>query len=380
MPENSHEKTLAALGVTQPDQVAALFAQLLVQATADLEATQSADAFEKFRVSWLGRKVGVVTLVGDNWLKPASKELKPAVGQELNKFKAQLEAHMEARRAAIESGAEQTVSAADRIDLSLPGVARPIGSRHLIRQVFQEIEDIFVSIGFSVVEGPEIETPYYNFEALNIPEFHPVRDDMDTFYVEAATETGRKTNPGSLLLRTHTSPMQIRTMEKQKPPVRVIVPGKVYRRDNPDATHSFMFHQIEGLAVDTDITFCDFTGTIEYFVKQYFGPSVKTRFRPSYFPFTEPSVEFDVSCIFCGGSGVTANGATCGKCKGSEWIELFGAGMVDPAVYGFVNYDAKKLSGFAFGMGMDRLAMLKYGIDDIQAFFQNDVRFLRQFP
>jgi phenylalanyl-tRNA synthetase alpha chain len=384
MVENSHEKTLAALGVTQPEQVVSLFAQLLANATADLEAAHSADAFEKFRVNWLGRKSGVITLVGDNWLKPASPELKRAIGQELNKFKSQLEAQIEVRRAAIESGAEAAVSLKDRADLSLPGVVRPIGSRHLIRQVFQEIEDIFVSIGFSVVEGPEIETPYYNFEALNIPEFHPVRDDMDTFYVEAhlgqMTESGVKTPPGSLLLRTHTSPVQIRTMEKQKPPVRVIVPGKVYRRDNPDATHSFMFHQIEGLAVDTDITFCDFTGTIEYFVKQYFGPSVKTRFRPSYFPFTEPSVEFDVSCIFCGGTGVAANVATCGKCKGTGWIELFGAGMVDPAVYGFVNYDPKKLSGFAFGMGMDRLAMLKYGIDDIQAFFQNDVRFLRQFP
>jgi len=380
MSRNSHEKTLAALGVTQAEQVAPLFAHLLSQANADLNAANSAETFEKFRVHWFGRKAGVVTLVGDNWLKPAVRELKPAVGQELNKFKAQLEARMEARRAAIESGAEQAVSAKDRVELSLPGVLRPIGSRHLIRQVFQEIEDIFVSIGFSVVEGPEIETPYYNFEALNIPEFHPVRDDMDTFYVEAANESGSQTPPGSLLLRTHTSPVQIRTMERQKPPVRVIVPGKVYRRDNPDATHSFMFHQIEGLAVDTDITFCDFTGTIEYFVKQYFGPSVKTRFRPSYFPFTEPSVEFDVSCIFCGGSGAAANGTTCGKCKGSEWIELFGAGMVDPAVYGFVNYDAKKLSGFAFGMGMDRLAMLKYGIDDIQAFFQNDVRFLKQFP
>jgi phenylalanyl-tRNA synthetase alpha chain len=380
MAENSHEKTLTALGVTQPEQVASLFAQLLTQAGADLQAARSADAFEKFRVNWLGRKSGVLTLVGDNWLKPASPELKRAIGQELNKFKAQLEAQMEARRAAIESGAEATFTAKDRVDLSLPGVVRPIGSRHLIRQVFQEIEDIFVSIGFSVVEGPEIETPYYNFEALNIPEFHPVRDDMDTFYVEAATESGAKTPPGSLLLRTHTSPVQIRTMEKQKPPVRVIVPGKVYRRDNPDATHSFMFHQIEGLAVDTDITFCDFTGAIEYFIKQYFGPSMKARFRPSYFPFTEPSVEFDVSCIFCGGSGSGANGATCGKCKGAGWIELFGAGMVDPAVYGFVNYDGKKLSGFAFGMGMDRLAMLKYGIDDIQVFFQNDVRFLRQFP
>jgi phenylalanyl-tRNA synthetase alpha chain len=174
--------------------------------------------------------------------------------------------------------------------------------------------------------------------------------------------------------------MQIRTMEKRQPPVRVIVPGKVYRRDNPDATHSFIFHQVEGLAVDTDITFCDFTGTIEYFVQQFFGPGVKTRFRPSYFPFTEPSVEFDVSCIFCGGSGAAASGGSCSKCKGAGWIELFGAGMVDPAVYGFVNYDAKKVSGFAFGMGIDRLAMLKYGIDDMQVFFQNDVRFLRQFP
>jgi phenylalanyl-tRNA synthetase alpha chain len=291
-----------------------------------------------------------------------------------------VDAQIEARRTAIASGAEEAASAKDRIDLSLPGVVRPVGSRHLIRQVLQEIEDIFVSIGFSVVEGPEIETPYYNFEALNIPEFHPVRDDMDTFYVEAQDATGAKTAPGSLLLRTHTSPVQIRTMEKRQPPVRVIVPGKVYRRDNPDATHSFMFHQIEGLAVDTDITFCDFTGTIEYFVKQYFGAGVKTRFRPSYFPFTEPSVEFDVSCIFCGGSGTGAAGATCGKCKGAGWIELFGAGMVDPAVYGFVNYEAKKVSGFAFGMGMDRLAMLKYGIDDIQVFFQNDMRFLQQFP
>jgi phenylalanyl-tRNA synthetase alpha chain len=375
MSEKSHEKTLASLGFTQPEQVARLFAQLLAEASMELGAVDSAELFEKFRVRWLGRKSGVLTLVTDNWLKPATPELKRAVGLELNKFKSALELLIESRRAAIDSGAEQAALPKDRVDLSLPGVIRPIGSRHLIRQVFQEIEDIFVSIGFSVVEGPEIETPYYNFEALNIPEFHPVRDDMDTFYLELP-----KGAPGPLLLRTHTSPVQIRTMEKQKPPVRVIVPGKVYRRDNPDATHSFMFHQIEGLAVDTDITFCDFTGTIEYFVKQYFGPSVKTRFRPSYFPFTEPSVEFDVSCIFCGGSGSSATGATCGKCKGSRWIELFGAGMVDPAVYGFVKYDAKKVSGFAFGMGMDRLAMLKYGIDDIQVFFQNDVRFLKQFP
>jgi phenylalanyl-tRNA synthetase alpha chain len=373
--DGSHDKTLADLGVTQPEQLAFLFAEIRARFDSESGAVRDETAFKQFRDAWLGRKSGVLAGITDNWLKPATPELKRAVGAGLNELRAHVDEQIESRRVAIESGAEETALAKERVDLSLPGVVRPIGSRHLIRQVFQEIEDIFVSIGFSVVEGPEIETSYYNFEALNIPEFHPVRDDMDTFYLELP-----KGVPGPLLLRTHTSPVQIRTMEKQKPPVRVIVPGKVYRRDNPDATHSFMFHQIEGLAVDIDITFCDFTGTIEYFVKQYFGPSVKTRFRPSYFPFTEPSVEFDVSCIFCGGSGAGPGGATCGKCKGSRWIELFGAGMVDPAVYGFVNYDAKKVSGFAFGMGMDRLAMLKYGIDDIQAFFQNDVRFLKQFP
>ena len=337
--------------------------------------TMDVESFTLARALWESRAEGIKSAIGDSWLKKAPPELRPEIGRQYNEFVKFVDKYLKLRFSVIESGAEQSAFARDRIDLSLPGVHRPIGSHHLIRQVFQEIEDIFVSIGFSVVEGPEIETPYYNFEALNIPEFHPVRDDMDTFYLELPK--GAKT---PLLLRTHTSPMQIRTMEKQKPPVRVIVPGKVYRRDNPDATHSFAFHQIEGLAVDTDITFCDFTGTIEYFVKQFFGPSVKTRFRPSYFPFTEPSVEFDVSCPFCGGTGTAGGGGTCSKCKGAAWIELFGAGMVDPAVYGFVNYDARKVSGFAFGIGIDRLAMLKYGIDDIQVFFQNDVRFLRQFP
>jgi phenylalanyl-tRNA synthetase alpha chain len=374
-PDSKLSQTLAALGINSAEGLQSLFAE--IRSRFDAEAARATDeaSFKAFRDAWLGRKSGVITLVTDNWLKPASSELKRSVGAALNELRAHVDSQMEARRAAVESGVESTAAAKDRIDLSLPGVIRPIGSHHLVRTVMQEIEDIFFSIGFSVVEGPEIETPYYNFEALNIPEHHPVRDDMDTFYLDLP-----KGAPGPLLLRTHTSPVQIRTMEKRQPPVRVIVPGKVYRRDNPDATHSFVFHQIEGLAVDTDITFCDFTGTIEYFVKQFFGESVKTRFRPSYFPFTEPSVEFDVSCIFCGGSGTGASGATCGKCKGSGWIELFGAGMVDPAVYGFVNYDARKVSGFAFGMGMDRLAMLKYGIDDIQVFFQNDVRFLRQFP
>jgi phenylalanyl-tRNA synthetase alpha chain len=371
---NKPATKLANLGVTQPDQIPSLFAEVRARFDTESSAVHDESTWKQFRDAWLGRKSGVLTLITDNWLKPSSPELKRAVGAALNELRAHVESQIESRRAAIESGADDAALSRERVDLSLPGVGRPIGSHHLIRQVFQQIEDIFVSIGFSVVEGPEIETPYYNFEALNIPEFHPVRDDMDTFYLELP-----KGAATPLLLRTHTSPMQIRTMEKRQPPVRVIVPGKVYRRDNPDATHSFIFHQVEGLAVDTDITFCDFTGTIEYFVKQFFGPSVKTRFRPSYFPFTEPSVEFDVTCVFCGGSGTAAGGGTCSKCKGAGWIELFGAGMIDPAVYGFVNYDPKKVSGFAFGMGIDRLAMLKYGIDDIQVFFQNDQRFLRQF-
>jgi phenylalanyl-tRNA synthetase alpha chain len=373
-PEPKSAKTLATLGAKEPDHVAPLFTELRSRFDSETTAAHDESSWKQFRDAWLGRKSGVLTQITDNWLKPATPELKRVVGQELNKLRAHVEGQIEARRVAIEAGADEAALARERVDLSLPGVTRPIGSHHLIRQVFQQIEDIFVSIGFSVVEGPEIETPYYNFEALNIPEFHPVRDDMDTFYIDLPQ------GAPPLLLRTHTSPMQIRTMEKRQPPVRVIVPGKVYRRDNPDATHSFAFHQVEGLAVDTDITFCDFTGTIEYFVKEFFGPGVKTRFRPSYFPFTEPSVEFDVTCVFCGGSGVSAGGGTCSKCKGAGWIELFGAGMVDPAVYAFVKYDSKKVSGFAFGIGIDRLAMLKYGIDDIQVFFQNDVRFLRQFP
>jgi len=374
-PQEKTSKNLQELGVTEPQQVDALFAE--VQSHFDAESSKEfiEILWKEFRDEWLGRRSGVLSQITDNWLKPAPPQLKRAVGAALNKLRASVEGKLEERRLSIESSEEKWALARERIDLSLPGVIRPLGSHHLIRQVFQQIEDIFFSIGFSVVEGPEIETPYYNFEALNIPEFHPVRDDMDTFYLDLPKGAAQP-----LLLRTHTSPMQIRTMEKRQPPVRVIVPGKVYRRDNPDATHSFIFHQVEGLAVDQDITFCDFTGTIEYFVKQFFGAGVKTRFRPSYFPFTEPSVEFDVSCIFCGGSGSAAGGGTCSKCKGSGWIELFGAGMVDPAVYGFVKYDAKKVSGFAFGMGIDRLAMLKYGIDDIQVFFQNDVRFLRQFP
>ena len=373
--DNPTQRSLSELGVTSPEGVRSLFEQVRARFDAEANGNRHAVDWSMTRQAWLSRKSGVLTQITENWLKLSPVELKRAVGESLNNFKEHVAVVLADALAAVEAGAEAAVSAKERVDLSLPGVIGPTGSRHLIRQVLQEIEDIFFSIGFSVVEGPEVETPYYNFEALNIPEHHAVRDDMDTFYLDLPNGA-----PGPLLLRTHTSPVQIHVMEKRQPPVRVIVPGKVYRRDNPDATHSFMFHQIEGLAVDSGITFCDFTGTIDYFVKQFFGEAVKTRFRPSYFPFTEPSVEFDASCIFCGGSGAAKTGGICGKCKGAGWIELFGAGMVDPAVYSFVNYDPKKVSGFAFGIGIDRLAMLKYGIDDIQVFFQNDVRFLKQFP
>jgi phenylalanyl-tRNA synthetase alpha chain len=361
------KRTLAELGADSPVKIANLFGDLrrrFDQQAAEHSSRNDPEEWRVFVLAWTGRKSGVLTLVGEHWLKPSSKELKPVVGQNLNGLKAYVEARLTVIGAHIQ-GASESAAARDKIDLSLPGVERPFGTRHLIRQTFEELQQIFTAIGFSVVPGPEIETPYYNFEALNIPEHHPARDNMDTFYIEGAR--------ASHLLRTHTSPMQIRTMEKEKPPVRIVVPGKVYRRDNPDATHGYMFHQIEGLAVDTDITFCDFKGTVEYFAREFLGPKTKTRLRPSYFPFTEPSAEVDATCHVCGGKG-------CRVCKFSGWIELFGAGMVNPAVYGFVKYDPERLSGFAFGMGVDRLAMMKYGVTEVPLLFQNDVRFLQQFP
>ena len=364
---DSVAQTLAQLGITRAVQVAPLFAE--VRARFDGQAARDLDeaAWSSMRHFWLGRKSGVITKITENWLKPASPELKRAVGQSLNELKAHVEALLEERRAAIERSGERAAAERERVDITLPGIAPAPGVKHIVRQTLEEMEEIFLSLGYQVAEGPEMETPYYNFEALNIPEHHPARDVMDTFYLDWPGLA-----PGSFLLRTHTSPVQVRWMEKHSPPVRIIVPGKVYRHDNPDSTHSFMFHQVEGLAVDTGLTFCDFKGTIEYFVQSFFGPAVKTRFRPSYFPFTEPSAEVDGSCIFCQGQG-------CRICKFSGWIELFGAGMVDPAVYGFVNYDGAALNGFAFGIGVERFAMLKYGINDIQLFFQNDVRLLRQF-
>jgi phenylalanyl-tRNA synthetase alpha chain len=363
------DQTLQQLGVGNSDEVSALFEEVrkrFNEQEAHRRKENDPVNLQNFWTAWLGRKSGVLTKITENWLKPSLPDLKRIVGQELNSLKAHFEAVRSEQVAALEAAADQASLAREREDLSLPGVIRALGTRHPLRQTFEEIEKIFLSLGYSVVAGPEMETPYYNFEALNIPEHHPARDNMDTFYM--STPSGA----APLLLRTHTSPMQIRTMEKQQPPVRIIVPGKVYRRDNPDATHGFIFHQIEGLAVDTDITFCDFAGTVEYFVREFLGPKVKTRLRPSYFPFTEPSVEVDATCVFCGGKG-------CNVCKQSGWIELFGAGMVDPAVYGFVNYDPKRLSGFAFGLGVERLTQLKYNVNDLQLYYQNDVRFLRQF-
>jgi phenylalanyl-tRNA synthetase alpha chain len=346
------------------DEVKQRFTELRDYFTGLCRLSYDEERLKLLLLLWQGRE-GIISRVSQEWLRREPK-FKPAVGQALNDLKTYVESELKLRRTAIEASVEQTALAREHEDLSLPGVVRPLGSRHPLRQTFEEIERIFLSLGYSVVAGPEMETPYYNFEALNIPEHHPARDNMDTFYMAGPPAAS------PLLLRTHTSPMQVRTMEKQQPPVRIIVPGKVYRRDNPDATHGFIFHQIEGLAVDTGITFCDFKGTVEYFVREFLGPKVKTRLRPSYFPFTEPSVEVDATCVFCGGKG-------CNVCKQSGWIELFGAGMVDPAVYGFVNYDAKKFSGFAFGLGVERLTQLKYNINDLQLYFQNDVRFLRQF-
>ncbi len=261
---------------------------------------------------------------------------------------------------------------AERLDVTLPGIQRPIGVKHPVLRVMDEIVAVFKAMGYSVGEGPEVETDYYNFESLNFPPNHPARDTQDTLFI--AGQDGKPARD-RLLLRTHTSPVQIRTMEKQPPPMRIVIPGKVHRNDPLDATHSPVFHQVEGLAVDTNITFCDLKGTLDHAMKALFGSSVKTRFYPSFFPFTEPSADMQVSCIFCGGKG-------CRKCKNSGWIELLGCGMVDPNVFDFVKqngYDSAKVSGFAFGMGVERIAILKYEVEEIQLFYEGDVRFLEQF-
>ncbi len=328
--------------------------KILEQAEEELERIEDPDGIRKLQVKYLGRK-GLVTqfLRGISNL-PADK--RPAAGKRANEVKKQLEAGFAAARKRLEDSQEAT----ERLDVSLPGRGVLPGSLHPITQVTREICDIFTRMGFDVVEGPEIETDYYNFEALNIPKDHPARDMQDTFYISE-----------NIVLRTHTSPTQPRVMEKQPPPVRMVAPGKVYRCDS-DLTHTPMFHQVEGLLVDEGISFGDLKGVLTAFVHQMFDPQTSLRFRPSFFPFTEPSAEVDIRCVICRGKG-------CRVCSQTGWLEILGSGMVHPAVFENVGYDTSKYTGFAFGMGVERIAMLKYRIDDIRKYFDNDYRFLRQF-
>ncbi len=314
------------------------------------------EELRQLRTDFLGKK-GLVTQVMKN-MRELSSDQKREVGRHVNELKnwieSQLKEKAEGLRGPSETGSGST------FDTTLPGRKEARGSLHPITQVMEEIIAVFVSLGFQVVEGPEVESDYYNFEALNIPKDHPARDMQDTFYIG-----------GEKVLRTHTSPVQIHVMEKQEPPLRIIAPGKVYRCDS-DISHTPMFHQIEGLMVDEGVAFSDLKGVMNIFVHQIFGEKTKVRFRPSFFPFTCPSAEVDIQCVMCSGKG-------CRVCSQTGWLEILGAGMVDPAVFGFVHYDPEKWTGFAFGMGIERIAMLKYGIHDIRLFFENDLRFLQQF-
>ena len=332
------------------------------EALEEIGAASSPDMLEKVRIKYLGRKGSITELFQKISSVPADE--RPAVGVLINELKVNASTALDIRAAALASSAEER---REKFDVTLPGAPRPIGRIHPITRTIGEICDLFVSLGFRVVEGPEIETEHYNFETLNIPLEHPSRDAFDTFYLSWEKK---------YLLRSHTSPVQTRFMEKNKPPFSIVVPGKVFRPDATDASHSFMFHQVEGLVVGDTIRFSDLKGTLETFAKQMFGSNTKMRFRPSFFPFTEPSAEVDISCIVCGGA---AREKRCSMCGGKGWLEILGAGMVNPRVFEAVGYDPEKVTGLAFGMGVERIAILKYGITDIRMFFENDVRFLRQF-
>jgi phenylalanyl-tRNA synthetase alpha chain len=331
--------------------------RLQKEAKETLAALSDQAGLEPFRVKYLGRK-GQFTLMLRS-LGSAPPEDRPRLGKLSNQIKKELEDAFAEKQAALQA-TQQTTAAASGIDTSLPGRSIPFGKRHPVSQVMKEVCAVFESLGFSVAEGPDVELDYYNFEALNIPQHHPARDMHDTFYVSEG-----------VLLRTHTSPMQVRTMEKQEPPLRMIAPGKVYRCDS-DITHTPMFHQVEGFLVDTQVSFADLKGVLSIFCRKMFDENIKLRFRPSFFPFTEPSAEVDIGCVICGAKG-------CRVCKQTGWLEILGAGMIDPEVFRMVGYDTEKYSGFAFGLGIERIAMLKYGIDDIRLFYENDLRFLSQF-
>jgi phenylalanyl-tRNA synthetase alpha chain len=312
----------------------------------------------EIRLKYLGKKGSITQVLKSLGTLPESERRE--VGQRANQLKESTEAKIEETLLQIQERERREALEREKIDVTLPGRRIPVGKRHPLTQILDEIIDIFSRLGFEVVEGPEVELDYYNFEALNIPQGHPAREMQATFFISE-----------DVVLRTHTSPVQVRTMEKKRPPVRVICPGAVYRCDS-DPTHSPMFHQVEGLLVDKGITFADLKGVLTVFVHQMFGKETKLRFRTSFFPFTEPSAEIDIECFICGGKG-------CGVCSNTGWLEILGSGMVDPAVYKFVNYDPEEVTGFAFGMGIERIAMLKFGINDIRLFFTNDLRFLKQF-
>jgi phenylalanyl-tRNA synthetase alpha chain len=362
---------IPSLSAFDDDSLLAAFAQLEQQARTAAAAVSNEADVEAFRLQWLGRKQGLLNDVSSRWLKSAPVEAKKALGQRFNALKATVEQLLDA---AAGSGPSDAALAAEALDITLPGTRRLTGAEHPITKTLNEIVSVFAALGYSVGVGPEVETDYYNFECMNFPPGHPARDTQDTLVV---ANQERRSQRDRLLLRTHTSPVQMRTMESQPPPVRIVIPGKVHRNDAADATHSPIFHQVEGLCVDTNITFSDLKGTLDHAMKALFGSAVKTRFFPSFFPFTEPSADVQISCIFCGGKG-------CRKCKNSGWIELLGCGMVDPAVFGFAQqkqpgYDPKKISGFAFGMGVERIAMMKYGVSEIGQFYAGDMRFLGQF-
>jgi phenylalanyl-tRNA synthetase alpha chain len=312
----------------------------------------------EIRVKYLGKKGSITQVLKSLGTLPVPERRE--AGQRANQLKESTESSIEERLSIIRKLESTKALEKERIDITLPGRQIPLGKKHPLIQTLEEIVDIFSHLGFEVVEGPEVELDYYNFEALNIPRGHPAREMQATFFISE-----------DVVLRTHTSPMQVRTMEKKRPPVRMICPGAAYRVDS-DPTHSPMFHQVEGLLVDRGITFADLKGVLTAFVHQMFGKETKLRFRPSFFPFTEPSAEVDIECFICGGKG-------CGVCSKTGWLEILGSGMVDPAVYKFVNYDPEEVTGFAFGMGIERIAMLKFGINDIRLFFANDLRFLKQF-
>ncbi len=329
------------------------------QAIEELGEIGSVEALESFRVKYLGKKGSLTSVLKS--MGSLSPEERPIVGQRANEVRAAIEEKLEEARVNLAQKFENMKLASETIDVTMPGRIAPLGKKHPLTTVLDDLKDIFIGMGYSIAEGPDVELDYYNFEALNLPPDHPARDTQDTFYIN-----------DSVLLRTQTSPVQIRYMEQHKPPIRIIAPGRVFRSDSVDATHSPVFHQIEGLVVDKGITMANLKGTLETFVHKLYGEDTRLRFRPHHFPFTEPSAEVDISCFNCGGKG-------CGVCKGEGWIEILGCGMVHPKVLKICGIDPDEYSGFAFGIGLERVALFRYGIDDMRLFFENDLRFLNQF-